>query len=312
MIAGWIAWLALGVAWRLAMPREARGRTWNYVQMLLPGVVLALAQWGPPGLREPLGAYLFGGVAVVVLGALGWALGQALRNHSIMDVVYPALSFGVALATVLAATSEVNMRLTVLLGLMALWMVRLVFHVRGTNVAVEQEPYASLRKRFGPRWTVWSFFSVYMLQGVIIWIWCAPFAFAGIAGVATLQPTDWIGVAVWLVGFAFQAVGDHQMSAFKADPANRGQIMDRGLWGYTRHPNYFGESLMWWGYFLFALVHPWGWVSVVGPLYVTWFMGWGSATPGNERHMRKTRGEAFEAYARRVPMFFPRLWRARS
>src|SRR3546814_13245467 len=77
---------------------------------------------------------------------------------------------------------------------------------------------------------------------------------------------------------------------------------------YTRHPNNFVEAWMWWAYFFLALVHPWGLLASIGPAYVTWFMGWGSATPGNERHMRKSRGQAFDDYARRVPMFFPRLW----
>src|SRR3546814_1755303 len=83
---------------------------------------------------------------------------------------------------------------------------------------IEQDPYASLRRRFGARWPLWSFFSVYMLQGTILWIWCLPFAFAGQTAARTMQPLDWVGGALWAVGFAFQAIGDHQMNAFKADP----------------------------------------------------------------------------------------------
>ena len=84
--------------------------------------------------------------------------------------------------------------------------------------------------------------------------------------------------------------------------------MDRGLWSLTRHPNYFGEALMWWGYALVALIHPLGWLGLMGAIHASWFMGWGSATPGAERHMRKSRGaEAWDAYAARVPRFVPRL-----
>ena len=308
MLIALVIWILLSLSWRFAMPADARGRRWNIVHMLLPGVVIALWALAPPDLDPPLASFLVGGGAMIVFGAVGWAIGEARRNHSIMDIVYPMISFGTAAVIIARSAPEPTVRVLVLMGLMLLWMLRLARHATGTNLRVEQDPYASLRRRFGARWPLWSFFSVYMLQGTILWIWCLPFAFAGQSAARALQPLDWAGIAVWVAGFAFQAIGDHQMNAFKADPANRGGIMDRGLWAHTRHPNYFGEALMWWGYFFFALVHPWGWLAAIGPAYVTWFMGWGSATPGNERHMRKSRGEAFDDYARRVPMFFPRLW----
>jgi steroid 5-alpha reductase family enzyme len=308
MLIALIIWLVLALSWRFAMPADARGRRWNIVHMLLPGVVIALWGLAPSDLDPPLASFLVGGGAMIVFGAAGWAIGEARRNHSIMDIVYPMISFGTAAVIIVRSAPEPTMRVLVLMALMLLWMLRLARHATGTNLKVEQDPYASLRRRFGARWPLWSFFSVYMLQGTILWIWCLPFAFAGQSAARALQPLDWVGIAVWLAGVAFQAIGDHQMKAFKADPANRGGIMDRGLWAHTRHPNYFGEALMWWGYFFFALVHPWGWLAAIGPAYVTWFMGWGSATPGNERHMRKSRGAAFDDYARRVPMFFPRPW----
>lgn len=307
-----LAWLAIALAWRLAMPADARGRRWNIVHMLLPGLFIGVAAIAPPDLARPLAAFVQGAGAMVALGAIGWAIGEGRRNHSIMDIVYPAISFGTALFIVCRAAPAATPRLIVLMALMAVWMLRLARHATGTNLTIEQDPYASLRRRFGARWPLWSFFSVYMLQGTILWIWCMPFAFAANVPGGGPRPTDWIGIALWLVGFAFQAIGDHQMNRFKADPANRGGIMDRGLWAHTRHPNYFGEALMWWGYFCFALACPWGWLSAIGPIYVTWFMGWGSATPGNERHMRKTRGALFDDYARRVPMFFPCLWARRA
>jgi len=307
MIYAFVIWIIFAVTWRLVMPPEARGRNWSYAHMLVPGIGLLVYSLAPPGLAQPVGVWLWGGVAMFFLGAIGWSIGMAMRNHSIMDVVYPCISLGIALTMVLLAAPQMTMRLIVVLGLMVVWMLRMVMHAFGTNFDTEQQPYAAHRKRFGSRWPAWSFFAVYMLQGILIWIWCMPFAFTAVAGDVTMQWTDWLGVAVWLVGFIFLVVSDSQMNAFKADPANKGGIMDRGLWSLSRHPNYFGESLVWFGYFMFALAHPWGWASIIGPIYTTWFMGWGSATPGNERHMRKTRGEAWDDYVRRVPMFFPRL-----
>jgi steroid 5-alpha reductase family enzyme len=198
-----------------------------------------------------------------------------------------------------------------LFALVFVWCARLVGHASSTNMKVEQEPYANLRRRYGARWPLWSLFAVYALQGAILWVWCATIVMAMSAGDGRLSVLDLIGLAVWGVGFFFQAVGDWQLKQFKRDPANRGKLMQSGLWSLTRHPNYFGESLMWFGYFFFALQHPWGWLTIVSPIYVTWFMGYGSAAPGNERHMRKTRPEYAE-YARRVPRLFPRLWPARA
>lgn len=306
------AWLVLIMCWRLAMPAEARGRAWNYSHMAAPVVAFALYVLAPTALSEPLGFWLWGLVAMVLLGAIAWAIGQALSNHSIMDVAYPCISFGVALAVLVMAAPEVTARLMVALAMMALWMLRMFRHAFGTNFRVEQQPYAAHRQRFGVRWPVWSFFAVYMLQGTLVWLWCLPWAFIALSEQSTLQLTDWIGVVVWGAGMVFLIVADAQLNAFKADPANKGGILDRGLWAYTRHPNYFGESLTWFGYFLFALAHPWGWISIIAPIYTTWFMGYGSATPGNERHMRKTRGARWDDYARRVPMFFPRLIVPRS
>jgi len=307
MIYAFVLWLVFAACWRLAMPDEARGRNWSYAHMTVPGVVLTVYAIAPESLATPLSYWLWGILVMACLGAVGWSIGMARRNHSIMDVVYPCISLGIALAVILMAAPELTLRLSVVLCLMAIWMLRMVHHAYGTNAGTEQEPYATHRKRFGARWPVWSFFAVYMLQGILIWIWCMPFAFAALVEGGSLRLTDWVGIAVWLVGFLFLVISDSQMNRFKADPSNKGGIMDKGLWALSRHPNYFGESLVWTGYFLFALAHPWGWISVIGPIYTTWFMGWGSATPGNERHMRKTRGEAWDDYVRRVPMFFPRL-----
>ncbi|WP_281982476.1 DUF1295 domain-containing protein [Thalassorhabdomicrobium marinisediminis] len=305
MIYAFILWILFAAIWFFVIPQEARGKKWSYAHMTVPGIALAVHALAPAGLAGPVGVWLWGGVAMFVLASIGWCIGSALRNHSIMDVVYPCISFGSAVTMVLVASGEISFRMGVVLGLMAIWMLRMLQHAYGTNMGEEQQPYATHRKRFGSRWPLWSFFAVYMLQGILIWIWVMPFAFAASADVASLQVTDWIGIAVWLVGFFFLVVGDAQMNAFKADPANKGGIMDKGLWSMTRHPNYFGESLVYIGYFMFALAHPWGWISVIGPIYTTWFMGWGSATPGNERHMRKTRGAAWDDYVARVPMFFP-------
>ena len=225
-----------------------------------------------------------------------------------MDVIYPIVPAAVGAFALSQAPVAPGAHGIVVAVLVAIWAVRLVAHMMFTrgNLASEPEPYASLRRKFGARWPVWGFFSVYMLQGVLCWIWSAVLVFALTAPDQHFTSLNLVAVAVWLVGFVFQAGGDRQLARFKRDPANKGKLFQGGLWSLTRHPNYFGEAVMWWGYFLFALAHPWGFITIVSPLYATWFMASGSAAPGNERHMRKTRPD-YEDYARRVPQFFP--WR---
>ncbi|MCX6567641.1 MAG: DUF1295 domain-containing protein, partial [Candidatus Aminicenantes bacterium] len=108
---------------------------------------------------------------------------------------------------------------------------------------------------------------------------------------------------VWVVGFLFEAIGDAQLARFKRDPANRGKIMDRGLWNYSRHPNYFGESLMWWGIFLLALNVPGGWTTIMSPVLITFLLVRVSGVPLLEK---KYAGNAdFQAYSRRTSAFVP-------
>jgi steroid 5-alpha reductase family enzyme len=301
-------WGVAAIAWLLVMPADARAKGWHYVHALLPFVALGLYAVAPPLLREPLRIFLSAGLLVFLILAVTWAVGEACRNHGIMDVVYPIVPAAVSAFALSQAPVAPGAHAIVLAMLVAIWAARLVAHMvltRG-NLANEPEPYASLRRKFGARWTVWGFFSVYMLQGVLCWVWSAVLVFAFTAPDQHFAPLDGVAVALWLVGFVFQAGGDRQLARFKRDPANRGKLFQGGLWSLTRHPNYFGEAVMWWAYFLFALAHPWGFITIVSPLYATWFMASGSAAPGNERHMRKTRPD-YEDYARRVPQFFP--WR---
>ncbi len=299
-------WGVMTVAWLTTMPADARAKGWHYVHAVLPFIALALYGFAPPNLREPLRIFLLAGLLVFLIMVVTWAISERRRNHGIMDVVYPIVPAAVGALALSMAPVAPGPHSIVLVSLVVIWTVRLTAHMvltRG-NLANEPEPYASLRRKFGTRWKVWGFFSIYMLQGVLCWIWSSSLVFAFTASDQHLTAIDAVAVVLWLIGFSFQAVGDWQLACFKQDPANKGKLFQDGLWSLTRHPNYFGEAVMWWAYYLFALAHPWGILTVVSPLYVTWFMAKGSAAPGNERHMRKTRPD-YADYARRVPAFFP-------
>lgn len=164
-------------------------------------------------------------------------------------------------------------------------------------------PNAAWRARGGARWRFWSLFQVYLLQGAMIWLWSAPLVFAVAATDGGVMP--WLGFAVWTGGFALQTAADRQLARFRAAAGGRGRVLDTGVWALVRQPNYLGEAIMWWGYYLCALAHPLGWMAIGAPIFATWFMGFGSAGPFKERHMARTRGEAWQAYCRRTPRFFP-------
>lgn len=234
---------------------------------------------------------------------LAWIAGTATRNHGMMDVAYPLAPAAIAWCAAALVWPRVSSVGWVALGLVSIWSLRLAVQTWRQNHAVEREPYATWRARGGTQWIWRSFFQVHLLQAVTLWVWSMPLAFAITASYGSLAILA--GAAIWLTGFALQAISDAQLAHFKRDPANRGQILDTGLWALVRQPNYLGESLMWWSYLALALAAPWGWIALPGPLFATWFMGFGSAGPFKERHMARTRGEAWRAYCARTPRFFP-------
>ena len=142
-----------------------------------------------------------------------------------------------------------------------------------------------------------------MLRGVFLLLIVTPVILVNRPGDGELRLLDLIGAAVWVLGFLFEAVGDFQLKAFKADPDNKGRIMDRGLWRYTRHSNYFGEAVMWWGIFLIALSAPGGWAAIVSPLVITGLL---LRVSGVTLLEKKYAGNpAYADYVRRTSDFVP-------
>ena len=177
-----------------------------------------------------------------------------MRDSSIVDVFWGSGFVVIAWVAYALADGSSGRRL-LLAALVTVWGLRLTLYLARRNLGKGEDPrYAAMRRRHGSRWPLRSLVVVFWLQGALIWV--VSLAGAGrddrlhAAGLGVL---DWVGVALWAVGFAFESVGDLQLARFKADPANRGKVMDRGLWRYTRHPNYFGDFCVWWGIWLVAL-----------------------------------------------------------
>ena len=190
--------------------------------------------------------------------------------------------------------------------LVAAWGLRLGIHIALRNRGRGEDfRYANWRRAWG-RWFVpRSYLQIFLLQGVLMLAVAFPVVLINRpGGGAGLGVLDGLGTALWITGFLFEAVGDRQLRVFKRDPANKGKIMDRGLWRLTRHPNYFGEALMWWGIFVIALAVPGGWRAVVSPVVITGLL---LRVSGVTLLEKKYAGNAaYAEYIRRTSAFIPR------
>jgi steroid 5-alpha reductase family enzyme len=192
-------------------------------------------------------------------------------------------------------------------GMALVWGVRLAYHIGRRKRGEEEEDfrYAAMRARDPEGFPLRSLVTVFCLQGFLIWVITIPVHLVNATSFSEgLGLLELLGLAVWTVGFAFEAVGDRQLRVFLADPANKGGVMDRGLWRYTRHPNYFGDSLIWWGIYLVATAAPWGWVTIVSPLLMTWFLMKVSGVPLLEEALAERR-EGYREYMERTSGFVP-------
>jgi steroid 5-alpha reductase family enzyme len=202
---------------------------------------------------------------------LVWLLSLVRRNASIVDVFWGLGFVGLAWLYFALGPQGAGSRPLLLLGLVTLWGLRLALHILWRNWGHQEDyRYRAMREHHGERFWWVSLFTIFFLQGLLLWIISAPFF---VVGISLAQPgwtgTDVLGLLFWGVGFFFETVGDWQLARFKANPANRGQVMRKGLWAYTRHPNYFGDAMVWWGYFFLVLAVPAGIWTVVSPLLMT-------------------------------------------
>ena len=248
---------------------------------------------------------LVSGATVAALVVSTWALSLVLRDASIVDIAW---GFGFVLVGWLAfvlGDGPIERRLLVA-GLTTIWGLRLTAHMLRTRLGHGEDfRYREMRARHGRRFPLVSLFSVYLLQGLGIWAVSLPIqAAATLPGPSELTALDLAGLAVWVVGMVFEVGGDHQLARFRADPRNRGKVMDRGLWRYTRHPNYFGDLCVWWGIFLIALAADGAWWSVAGPLTMTLIFTKFFGAPLMEKHLASTK-PGYKEYAQRTSAFFP-------
>jgi len=236
-----------------------------------------------------------------------WLISVVIRDTSIVDIFWGP---GFALVGWVCAGSrgfELGAGQWLLLALVSVWGLRLGVYLGWRNLGHgEDKRYRAMRERVGPHYWWLSLISVFGLQATLIFVIAMPIQTTVLAEqVPAIGWLTLVGAGAWLLGFAFEAIGDAQLARFKADPDNAGEVMDRGLWGWTRHPNYFGDFCLWWGHSLIAWSLGAPWWTAVAPVVMSILLMKVSGVPLLERGLRERR-PGYAAYAERVPAFFPR------
>ncbi len=248
--------------------------------------------------------YAIGLGVIVVLMTFLWLLSLSLKNSSIVDIFW-GTGFVIANWVYFLLTPDGAAPRKLLIGLLVtIWGLRLSIHILLRNWGKPEDfRYQKFRKDAGPKYWWVSFFRVFLLQGVLMWIISAPLLAAQRGPLPdSLTALDYIGFVVWLIGFFFEAAGDLQLNRFKANPANKGKVLDQGVWKYTRHPNYFGDSAQWWGYYLIAAAAG-GWWTVFSPIIMTLFLLRVSGVALLEKTLESRPG--YKEYIQRTSAFVP-------
>jgi steroid 5-alpha reductase family enzyme len=233
-----------------------------------------------------------------------WFILALLRkDNSLADIAW-GLGFVLLAGLTLVRRNEYAARQILVSGLVLLWGVRLAVHIFSRNRKRGEDPrYAEWRAKWGRGFVPRSYLQVFLLQGVFLLVISLPVILINASAQEALGALDLAGAMVWLAGFIFETAGDRELARFKKNPGNRGKIMTAGLWKYTRHPNYFGEAVMWWGIFVIALSTKNGWLAALSPLLITVLLRCISGVPLLEKKYRGN--DEFTEYARRTNAFVP-------
>ncbi len=254
--------------------------------------------------------YIQAFIPVLALMTALWIISVALRDASIVDPFW-SVGFMVATAWYFQQGQGNDHRKVLVLILVMVWGLRLFIHLflRFYRATGEDHRYRNFRNTYGAHRYWWfSFLQVFLLQGTLLWLISLPLLAAMHLGTdAPVGILDYAAAAVWLMGFIFEAGGDYQLMRFKKDPNNKGKLLTTGFWGLTRHPNYFGDAVVWWGFGLFGLASG-AWWAIPAPLLMTFLLLRVSGVAMLERSLRNKPG--FGVYKRKTPAFFPGIHRA--
>ena len=227
------------------------------------------------------------GISLLMLAT--WLVSLPLRNASIADVVWGAGFVLVAWVAFFAVNSPLDVRQALLVGIPTFWGLRLSLHLfRRNHGKPEDKRYQAMRMQHPKHFGWVSLVTVFGLQGVLMFAVSLPVQIGQLVPQVPLGGFAFSGMVLCAVGLFFEVVGDHQLAKFIKDPGNKGKTMNTGLWHYTRHPNYFGDSCVWWGLGLIALETNYGLWGLLGPALITYLLTQVSGVPMLEKAMLKS------------------------
>ncbi len=245
---------------------------------------------------------------------IAFMVGTIKKNNGLIDVFYGPGYFVVALTSLIlyfVTNTIVNIRQIIITILVFIWALRLASYVFIRNRGKPEDyRYKAMRERWKTNIVLKSFIRVYIFQGIVIFIVAFPVWFVNIS----INPpilnlldfvgvTLWLGVLVWLIGFLFETIGDYTLFKFLQKPENKGEVMDRGVWKLSQHPNYFGEVTQWWGIYIIALATPFGFISIIGPIFITYMIIKVSGIKLLDKRFEAD--DKYADYKRRTSQFFP-------
>lgn len=233
-----------------------------------------------------------------------WLIAVKLDNYSIVDIIW-GITFIITTTVVLVYTGLYNVVSLTIAALVLIWGLRLSIYLFSRNAGKPEDyRYQDMRKKWGNKVKQTAFVRVFMLQGTVSLLFSLGI-FLGISQSDTILAMwpVYLGVIVWVVGFLFESIGDAQLRAFIQKPENKGKVITTGLWKYTRHPNYFGEATQWFGISIIACAVPFGWISFISPLLLTFFLLKISGVPLLEKKNAEKPGYA--EYAAKTSVFLP-------
>ncbi|MBN2246095.1 MAG: DUF1295 domain-containing protein [Candidatus Aminicenantes bacterium] len=250
---------------------------------------------------------LYAAAAVFLYMVFMFFVALLKKDNSIVDIAWGG-GFILVAGLTFFLNGDWTLRSLIVTCLVVIWGSRLALYIlirrRGKG---EDFRYAKWRKEWGQWFVLRSFFQIFMLQGLLLLIISYSVILVNHSTKKGLGFLDYIGILVWIFGFFFEAVGDYQLYKFKKKAENKGKIMQSGLWRYTRHPNYFGEAVMWWGVFLIALSVRHGWTAVISPLIITFLLLRVSGVIMLEKKYEEN--DEYATYARKTNAFLPWLQR---
>jgi len=242
---------------------------------------------------------------IMILMTSLWIVSVITKNVSIVDLFW---GFGFVLASVFYFLNSDGFyaRKIIVMTLVAIWGIRLSVYLTWRNYGKGEDfRYRNFRNKYGEKRYWWiSFFQTFLLQGILMWLISAPLLGAQFYDHnKALNILDYIGIIFWITGILFEAGGDFQLAVFKANPANRGKVLDKGFWRYTRHPNYFGDSAVWWGYGFLCLAAG-SYLPALGSLLMTALIIKVSGVAMLEKSLKETKPQ-YKEYIEKTSSFIP-------